>query len=67
MNAENLETKCAHCDGRGKRTDASLDDDYDCEKCNGSGFVPTRFGMRVLELVRHNTRVRSEIFVGASS
>lgn len=54
-----LETPCADCDGRGCFADVEEDDGVRaCQKCNGSGFVPTQMGARILDLIRHNSRVK---------
>lgn len=53
-----LERRCEPCEGRGRFTDVEEDEGwYYCQKCNGSGFVPTAVGARILDLIRHNSRV----------
>jgi hypothetical protein len=29
----------------------------DCHRCSGAGFIPTKFGEKMLALVRHNLRL----------
>lgn len=48
-----LEFPCESCDTRG--TDWYTHDR--CAKCGGSGHIPTEFGERVLDLMRHNIRL----------
>ena len=70
MNAEPLETKCENCAGSGfiyEREEVS--GKSECEDCNGSGFVPTSIGARILDLIRHNSRVTvsAELRVSSSA
>jgi DnaJ-class molecular chaperone len=52
--SEALETVCANCHGRGwRRADSGRED---CVLCDGSGFMTTEAGDRVLSLLRHNFR-----------
>ena len=46
-----LEMKCPRCQGLGA-PDGDLR--YPCRNCAGRGYVPTDFGNKVIELVRHN-------------
>lgn len=46
-----LEVPCGACEGRGWCQEDSLER---CGSCSGSGVVSTKFGKRVLRLVRHN-------------
>lgn len=39
-----LESECRHCHGT----------DHCCVQCDGSGYVPTKAGEEILELVRRN-------------
>jgi ribosomal protein S27E len=61
----NLEVVCRHCKGKGGIYDHESDSYVDCKICNGSGFTPTAFGARVLNLFRHQCRVTSELSVPA--
>ena len=61
-----LETKCKDCNGRGWFT-ADEGGRDDCAACGGSGFVPTAIGARVLDLVRHNSRVNVSAELRVSS
>jgi DnaJ-class molecular chaperone len=55
---EDFESACQNCQGRGRFADVEEDEGFrECEKCNGSGMVPTQIGTRILDLIRHNTRV----------
>jgi len=57
MNNE-FEVKCVSCDGKGGWKELQEDGGWcACYSCNGSDFVPTSLGARVLELVRHNSKV----------
>ena len=47
-----LEVVCPRC--RGKGSVPLGYPDPRCSNCGGSGYIPTEFGQRVLELVRHN-------------
>ena len=51
---EPLELPCDACDGDG------VVDTYHgerrCAKCGGGGFMPTPFGEKIVELIRHNFR-----------
>ena len=53
-----LENKCDHCNGNGFFGSRNGEDREDCHKCGGSGFVPTSIGARILELVRHNSKLK---------
>ena len=56
-----LETKCPYCNGKGGAhdRDSEREDGWlDCFNCKGSGFVPTEAGVRILALIRHNSRVK---------
>lgn len=46
-----LETACPECDGKGHWAKRGR-----CDECHGAGVVPTEFGKRVLNLIRHNRR-----------
>ena len=52
-----LEKVCESCGGKRKEYDHIEDCFADCCDCNGSGFVPTPIGSRILDLIRHNSRV----------
>jgi DnaJ-class molecular chaperone len=53
-----LEMVCQRCGGTGQRAEVGSDDGYvDCFDCHGTGYKPTPIGVRILELVRHNSRV----------
>ena len=45
-----LEVQCNYCSGRGR-----FGRDQ-CDACDGSGYVPTELGSRILDLMRHNLR-----------
>lgn len=64
--SEDLETKCATCDGRKHVYDSETDSFNECRLCNGSGLTPTRFGARILDLVRHNSRVSAELQISCA-
>lgn len=53
-----LETQCTQCFGRGGHNDIEDDGWAECPYCKGSGFKPTLIGLRILDLVRHNSRVK---------
>lgn len=52
-----LEVKCEACNGSGSTYQPEADQYDDCSKCNGSGFMPTAIGARILTLLRHQCRV----------
>lgn len=53
-----LETVCAECHGEKGYSDVSADNGWAiCSACGGTGYVPTAIGARILDLVRHNSRV----------
>jgi DnaJ-class molecular chaperone len=49
-----LETVCQFCDGSGEQGDT--EQRRRCVNCKGAGHVPTKFGEKVLALMRHNFR-----------
>ena len=49
-----LEESCAYCRGVPCRREEGSGRELTCGMCNGAGFIPTAFGERVLELIRHN-------------
>lgn len=51
----NLETVCDKCLGVGGKDYSGEWEECDC--CKGYGYIPTEIGARILDLVRHNTRV----------
>jgi hypothetical protein len=70
MNMPELEKICSNCAGKAVVYNTEEDCFSDCPSCHGSGFTPTAIGERILELVRHNSRVdvTAELRVsGASS
>ena len=65
---QELETPCLRCQGRGKRTDIESEEGFsECLECGGSGFKPTPIGARILELIRHNSRVKISAELQVSS
>ena len=52
-----LEAICATCGGGRVKYESESDTFPDCQTCGGSGFVPTSIGARILDLIRHNSRV----------
>lgn len=53
-----LETQCDQCKGKAGYPDEEEHNGWaDCPFCKGEGFKPTPIGARILELVRHNSRV----------
>ena len=58
MTLPDLETICHVCNGdKGRHTGEEESGWAECWYCEGSGFVPTPLGSRILELVRHNSKV----------
>jgi DnaJ-class molecular chaperone len=63
-----LETVCDGCNGRGGYTDRECENDWaHCPYCGGSGFKPTPIGARILELIRHNSKVKVTAELSVSS
>ena len=53
-----LEIRCETCKGEGGYGDVEADGGWaSCFDCSGSGYRPTLTGARILELVRHNSKV----------
>lgn len=58
MNLPDLETVCPVCNGdKGRHTGEEISGWAECWNCEGSGFIPTSLGVKILELVRHNSKV----------
>lgn len=51
-----LEKRCDVCGGRGGSRECDHCRWDPCGSCNGSGYKPTDFGKKVLDLMRHNFR-----------
>jgi DnaJ-class molecular chaperone len=47
-----LEERCLECGGDGK--EYSREGLTRCGACSGSGFAPTAFGEKLIQLMRHN-------------
>lgn len=62
-----LEISCAVCLGKRMQYDRDNDSFKECPACNGSGFVPTAIGARILDLIRHNSRVKISAELQVSS
>lgn len=65
-----LEAECPKCKGRGGYADIEEDGGrYVCAQCNGSGLIPTPIGARILELVRHNSRlnISADLLISSTS
>ncbi|MGD9644172.1 MAG: hypothetical protein AB7U73_00570 [Pirellulales bacterium] len=45
-----LEQRCEFCGGRGRDAYTS----HRCFECGGSGYISTKFGKKVVELMRHH-------------
>ena len=55
FNAEDsLETTCTRCEGTGGETERGVW--QNCYECNGSGYVPTELGQKIVALMRHNIK-----------
>lgn len=54
-----LETVCPECRGeKGYGDNEEPNGWVECRKCRGAGLIPTETGMKILNLVRHNSRVK---------
>ena len=62
-----LEEERQVCGGHRVRHDSESDSFPDCAACNGSGLVPTSIGARILDLLRHNSRVTLSAALEVSS
>lgn len=63
-----LENICPECNGAKGYNDIEADGGWaDCGECNGAGFVPTSIGSRILDLIRHNSRVTISAALEVSS
>jgi hypothetical protein len=53
-----LETPCPACETRGGDMGGPYgrEEWFRCWECGGAGFLPTPFGQRVLDLMRHHFR-----------
>lgn len=59
-----LEIVCPSCAGVARFNDPESENGFtSCPRCDGSGFIPTDLGRKVLALVRHNSKVTSELRV----
>jgi hypothetical protein len=54
-----LETCCDYCRGAGRWREERSCRERCCGMCGGAGFIPTEFGERVLQLIRHNAAILS--------
>jgi len=53
-----FEIMCPKCNGRGWMLDIEQDEGKSaCDNCEGAGYTPTEIGVRILKLIRHNSRV----------
>jgi DnaJ-class molecular chaperone len=53
-----LEMLCETCKGEGGYGDVEAEGGWaNCFDCSGSGYRPTPVGAKILELVRHNSKV----------
>ncbi len=63
-----LEVTCDQCKGRGGYHDIEEDSGWaECPYCGGSGFKPTLIGTKILELIRHNSKVTVKAELSVSS
>lgn len=51
-----LAVQCDLCDGKGGDFDPADGGGYFCEKCRGTGIVPTALGNQLLALLRYELR-----------
>lgn len=49
-----LEVKCNSCDGVGRWKEEGSGRARVCGRCDGSGYIMTEFGEKILVLIRHN-------------
>ncbi len=55
IDADELESSCETCLGKGGWWEEGRYRDWHrCGKCEGSGYLPTDLGKRILSLMRHN-------------
>jgi hypothetical protein len=55
-----LETRCDSCEGRGGEEERGRW--CPCPTCDGTGYIPTEAGKRILAIVRHNFRTLYTFF-----
>ncbi len=53
-----LEAVCARCEGKGGEAEMYGTGWCNCLDCDGTGYLPTPLGQRILALVRHNSRLK---------
>jgi hypothetical protein len=63
---EDLESACQQCQGHGGWSSEGevVTTWRRCGNCNGSGYVPTEYGRRILALIRHNFKPMLEDVTG---
>jgi DnaJ-class molecular chaperone len=49
---QSLEVVCSYCKGSGG--DVDMGEFCPCPDCHGTGYVPTKTGRAILDLMRHN-------------
>ena len=68
MNLPELEIACPVCNGKKGRATGEEESGFsECFRCEGSGFIPTPLGARILELIHHNSRVQVSAELRVSS
>jgi len=50
-----LEILCDCCDGNGRLKRAG-----ECYECKGTGYIPTTYGRRILELFSHHQHITTD-------
>jgi DnaJ-class molecular chaperone len=59
-----LEQLCNICKGHGKHHECGHPNLSRCYACDGSGYIPTEFGEKVLALMRHNFKTMLQDVAG---
>jgi hypothetical protein len=57
-NVPELETVCPECEAEQNYNGNPCGPWEPCGTCDGAGYLPTKFGKKILQLLRHDSRRR---------